>query len=370
MMASAAMRLPVRISSMLGEHEFEDRFGEARQREQIGRADEHGRRQHGGRGGAVGERAAEEIAGSERDQHGRDQRRPGIDAAAEIRIEIARAEHLEAHHDGAGDEGDRVEQDGQGAAPLGEEPALSARVVARSGIWSMRASSAVQSAAILACPDGTGTGIAVAAGRSALHLPRATAYIGPRRLGICHAFAPTFPRRALPCRPRHRPACRIRPGSSRSHLAERASAVLFARGPARRARGRQRLRRQDRCQPQSDARRIPALLRDAGHAGHAGRARRSGPALARLGRDRRCVRPRGDQQPRHRGRRPGEGLARRQARVRGRDRAQGRSAPTSRCCASRRRARSFPCWNSPIPMRCRWATWCSPSAIRSGSARP
>ena len=26
--------------------------------------------------------------------------------------------------------------------------------------------------------------------------------------------------------------------------------------------------------------------------------------------------------------------------------------------------------NSPIPTRCRWATWCSPSATRSASARP
>ena len=52
-------------------------------------------------------------------------------------------------------------------------------------------------------------------------------------------------------------------------------------------------------------------------------AGRADAALARLGRHRRRRGPRGHQQPRHRGGRPGQGLARRQARVRGRDRAQG-----------------------------------------------
>ena len=71
-------------------------------------------------------------------------------------------------------------------------------------------------------------------------------------------------------------------------------------------------------------------------------ARATAAALARLRRDRRPGRPRRDQQPRHRRRRPGEGLARRQARVRGRDRAQGPAHPISPCCASRSSNERFP----------------------------
>ena len=62
-----------------------------------------------GRRPAVGHDAAGEIADRQGRQHGRDQRRPGINAAAEIGIEIARAEHFEAHHDRAGDERPDVE---------------------------------------------------------------------------------------------------------------------------------------------------------------------------------------------------------------------------------------------------------------------
>ncbi len=97
-----------------GEHEFEHGRREARQHQEIGRADDHGEGQHRERGGAVGKCAAEEVARGERDQHRRDERGPGIDAAAEIRIEIARSQHLEAHHDGAGDEGDRIDHHGGG----------------------------------------------------------------------------------------------------------------------------------------------------------------------------------------------------------------------------------------------------------------
>ena len=51
-------------------------------------------------------------------------------------------------------------------------------------------------------------------------------------------------------------------------------------------------------------------------------------------------------------------------------RAQGSRAPISRCCASRTSASAFRRSSSAIPTTCRWATWCSPSATRSRSARP
>src|SRR5436190_1510938 len=68
----------------VGEHVFEHGLGKARQRQKIERGDEHRAPQHRRRGGAVGKPPAEEIARGERGEHGRDQRCPGIDAAAEI----------------------------------------------------------------------------------------------------------------------------------------------------------------------------------------------------------------------------------------------------------------------------------------------
>ena len=104
-----------------GQHEFEDALGEARQRQQIERPERHRERQDRHRRRAIGQRAAQEVARGEGDQHGRDQRRPGIDAAAEIGVEIARAQHLEAHHDPAGHERDRIDHD----APRGRHrPAM------------------------------------------------------------------------------------------------------------------------------------------------------------------------------------------------------------------------------------------------------
>ena len=64
--------------------------------------------------------------------------------------------------------------------------------------------------------------------------------------------------------------------------------------------------------------------------------------LARLRRHRRSVRPGRHQQPRHRRRRPGEDLARRQARVRRSMSCSRTRAPTSRCCASRTAQRALP----------------------------
>ena len=70
------------------------------------------------------------------------------------------------------------------------------------------------------------------------------------------------------------------------------------------------------------------------------------------------------------GRNRDQGGAFRQARVRGAGRAARTSAAISPYCASRTARRAFlPC-SLPIPTRCRWATWCSPSAIRSASGRP
>ena len=93
-----------------GEHRLEDGLSKARQCQEIDRSDDHRERQQRRGDGSVGERSAEKIARRQRDQHRGDQRRPGIDAAAEIRIEIARSEHLEAHDDCAGDEGHGVDR--------------------------------------------------------------------------------------------------------------------------------------------------------------------------------------------------------------------------------------------------------------------
>jgi hypothetical protein len=97
-----------------GEHQLEQFLGEQRQQQQIGGADQHRYAEHSGRRLAVREPAADEIAGRQRRQHGRDQRRPGVDAAAEIGVEVARAQHLETHHDRAGDEGDQIDHAGRG----------------------------------------------------------------------------------------------------------------------------------------------------------------------------------------------------------------------------------------------------------------
>ncbi len=101
----------------------------------------------------------------------------------------------------------------------------------------------------------------------------------------------------------------------------RSAALLRPGGAAGRSGRGQRLRGEDRGQPQPAVRGpdLPPVLRYAGHE----RPGRAGAAFARLGRSGRSFRPRGHQQPRHRRGRPGEGLARRQARVRGRDRAEG-----------------------------------------------
>ena len=176
--------------------------------------------------------------------------------------------------------------------------------------------------------------------RSALHLPRAAGYIPPSYDGDPHASAPPIFADALHSVLATAPACTPPPRTA----AFRPRRTSFGCHMRPWCGGRRR--RWSTSMPPSWSptatrcwKRVPAAVRDAGHAR---RAKGTGPALARLGRAGRCLGPGGDQQPRHRGCRPGEGLARRQARVRGRDRAQGRSARTSRCCASRRTGERFP----------------------------
>ena len=74
-----------------------------------------------------------------------------------------------------------------------------------------------------------------------------------------------------------------------------------------------------------------------------------------------------DQQPRHRRRRPGQDFAVRQARIRGRDRAQGQP-DRSRGTADQGRQGKFRRSISPIPTNCWSATSCWRSAIPSASA--
>ena len=90
--------------------ELHQRLGEQRNEREIGGAADDEPAEAGGGRLPVGHPAAEEIAAGERRQHGRNQRRPGVDSAAEIGIEIAAAEHLEAHHHRAGDEGIQIDE--------------------------------------------------------------------------------------------------------------------------------------------------------------------------------------------------------------------------------------------------------------------
>jgi hypothetical protein len=102
----------------LGQQRFQHPVGKERDEQDIDRADNHGQSEHGQGGGAVGEPAAEKIADAQGRQHGRYQRRPGVDAAAEIRIEVARAQHFEAHHDGAHHEGRDIDDKRDGGRAL------------------------------------------------------------------------------------------------------------------------------------------------------------------------------------------------------------------------------------------------------------
>ena len=119
-------------------------------------------------------------------------------------------------------------------------------------------------------------------------------------------------------------------------------------------------------QPQPAVRRsdLPPLLR------RAGRRRQPDAALARLRRHRRSGWSHRHQCARDRGRRRDQGRARPTS-ASSKPRSCSRtSAAISPCCASRARMKSFRYSTSPIPTRCRSATWCWPSAIPSASGRP
>ena len=157
-----------------------------------------------------------------------------------------------------------------------------------------------------------------------------------------------------------------RPAARGAAFARRAADVVCADRAAGDARGRHRLGGKDGRQPQSaDGRPVlPALLRRSA-------VRRSArAALARLRRHRRGRRPRGHQQPRDRRRRPGEGDARRQARVSGRRGAEGPAHRSRRAPRQGRQGAVPGAGVRAIPTSFWSATWCSPSAIRSASARP
>ena len=201
----------------------------------------------------------------------------------------------------------------------------------------------------------------------ALQLAARSAYICPAALGISvHARRPVRSCYLLPGSCPERP--RRRPGSPGPDLAAELQAVLRAG----RAEGGPSVvnvyAAQGGGEPQPAFMDDPFFRRFFGSGGR--HAARAGAALARLGRDRRPVRPDRDQQPRDRGRERGEGRARRQARVRGRDRAQGR-AHRSRGAAHQGRARALPRdrlrqFRRPAGRR----RGARASATRSASARP
>src|SRR6266699_3164049 len=77
------------------ENKAQYRVSKAWQHKEVDGRNVNDHSEDGCRHRAIGDEAAEEIARCQRRQHRRDQPRPGIDAAAEIGVEIARAEHFE-----------------------------------------------------------------------------------------------------------------------------------------------------------------------------------------------------------------------------------------------------------------------------------
>ena len=161
-------------------------------------------------------------------------------------------------------------------------------------------------------------------------------------------------------------APRRRAGPRGSLVARAVASVVRACGAQGVSLGRQRLCGEDGGRTQSAVRGpvVPPVFRRTRRAGRA-----AGAAFARLRRDRRCSWACRHQQPRHRRRERDQGVARRQARVRRGDRPQRSALRPCRAAASRGEG-AFPRHRSAaIPMRCRWAMWCSRSAIRSASGR-
>src|SRR5262249_52254104 len=128
-----------------------------------------------------------EITERERRQDSRDQCRPGIDAAAEIRIEVARAQHLEAHHNAAGDERDDIDDAGRARSDIGARRAPCGR--GRRWLFRRLIRCLVHLAASPQCGptwDNTNRYRRRREG-AALHLPRRWPYIlGRFRIGTSH----------------------------------------------------------------------------------------------------------------------------------------------------------------------------------------
>ncbi len=87
--------------------------------EQVGGRDELDHRGEREGGEAVGDDAADEVAGHQAGDDDRDDRRPGVDAAAEQRRQDAACHHLEAERDEA-ERRDVDDDEQRGAEPDGE----------------------------------------------------------------------------------------------------------------------------------------------------------------------------------------------------------------------------------------------------------
>ena len=204
-------------------------------------------------GRAVGEPAAEEIADRQRGQHGRDQRGPGVDAAAEIRVEIARAQHLEAHDDRAGHEGDDVDRDGGRAAELTRSarsrPVCPARHDPLSGL---PRSGGRHPRGFRKKPQALALAEVSRALRNGPLRPSIAVAIGLYLAGRstdrhpCPCVSPSLPLATAVCLSPLLVSPPERAGAARPGLAPGCAAVLRPGGQARRAGGGQCLCRQDR----------------------------------------------------------------------------------------------------------------------------
>ena len=192
-MANAATRLPVRCRRCRPAR-IRARRRQSRERQQVERG-RPARSRPAPPTRRCGRRASRRgnSRPSERRQHGRDQRRPGVDAAAEIRVEIARAQHLEAHHDRAGDEGDQIDRrPAPRAGPSGAAAATRRGSVGGWSTWILGIRGAIRPTSAETCRTcACFVAIRGTAGPGgALHLPRHCAYIWARQIGFAHAHAP------------------------------------------------------------------------------------------------------------------------------------------------------------------------------------
>src|SRR5262249_36871672 len=90
------------------------KIGQRRNECEIGRRQNNGDGNNTQRGTPIHNRAPGEVTKRQRAQHHRDKPRPGADAAAEIRKQIAAAEHLKSHQHAADEESISVNEHGGG----------------------------------------------------------------------------------------------------------------------------------------------------------------------------------------------------------------------------------------------------------------